>query len=144
MGSEKEKHFAEKHGPDAKPNKMIQEMVAKHAKENTLACAVAFEIVKELGVSANEVGKTLDLLNVKLAKCQLGLFGYSPDKKIVKPKDEMNSELKEALQESLIEGRLPCQKAWDLASRFNVPKMNISGNCEAMGIKIKPCQLGAF
>ena len=90
------------------------------------------------------VGKSADLLNLRLNKCQLGLFGYQPNKKIVKPQEGANQELKDAIAGSLTEGKLTCKAAWDIASRFAVPKMTVSSACEAGGIKISTCQLGAF
>jgi hypothetical protein len=74
----------------------------------------------------------------------LGLFGYKPDKKAVKAKPPKSRQLKEAIQDALVDEQLACIQAWDIASRFNVPKMDVSGACEALSIKIKPCQLGAF
>jgi len=55
-----------------------------------------------------------------------------------------SEDLKDAISDALIQGRLSCKNAWDIASRFKVHKMKVSGACEAMGIKIKHCQLGAF
>jgi hypothetical protein len=52
--------------------------------------------------------------------------------------------LAEAIEAALEQGRLPCRAAWALAERFKLRKMAVSGACEALGIKIKPCQLGAF
>ena len=139
-----DKQFSEKHGPDAKPDRSIRDLILKREQNGELPCAIAFEIAKDLGISPSEVGKNIDLLNLRLVKCQLGLFGYQPQKKIVKSVPTAAQGLKEAIREGLVEGRLPCEKAWDIASRLKVPKMKISGTCEAMGIKIKPCQLGAF
>jgi hypothetical protein len=90
------------------------------------------------------VGKTADLLNMKLVKCQLGLFGYTPEKKIVKPKAASTIKLESAIQDSLAEGALPCAKAWEIARNFDISKMTVSAVCEQLKIKIKPCQLGAF
>jgi hypothetical protein len=106
--------------------------------------AVAFEIADDTGVLPAEVGKTFDLMNYKLVKCQLGLFGYTPEKKIVTPQDTDNHKLKNAIQKALVNERLPCINAWEIAARFQIPKLTVSGIAEAMGIKIKPCQLGAF
>ncbi|MGD1987495.1 MAG: hypothetical protein PVF30_13460, partial [Desulfobacterales bacterium] len=89
-------------------------------------------------------GKTADLLEMTLAKCQLGLFGYKPNKKIVKAKAPENSDLEKAIRDALIDGKLPCRKAWDIARRQDLSKMAISAVCEHLKIKIKPCQLGAF
>ena len=66
------------------------------------------------------------------------------DKKIVKAVDHELIPLKDAVKSKLLDGKLPCKDAWDIAAEFKVRKMEISGLCEFMGIKIKPCQLGAF
>jgi hypothetical protein len=135
---------SKKHGSDEQPNAAIKIEIEKTGKNNELPCALAFKIAESLGVSPAEVGKTADLIGFELVKCQLGLFGYRPDKKIVKPKETAPQALKDAISAALVNGRLPCKSAWDIAGRFDVPKMNLSGVCEAMNIKIKPCQLGAF
>lgn len=136
--------FADKHGAQARANELIKEHITRQIKNNELACAKAFKIADELNVSAAEVGKTADLLDIALVKCQLGLFGYKPEKKVVKPKAALNPKLESAIQESLVEGALPCSKAWEIARNFDVPKMTVSAACELLKIKIRPCQLGAF
>jgi hypothetical protein len=105
---------------------------------------VAFKIAETLQVSPSDVGKTADLLEMTLVKCQLGLFGYKPNKKIVKAKAPENSDLEKAIRDALIDGKLPCRKAWDIARSQDLSKMAISAVCEHLKIKIKPCQLGAF
>lgn len=144
MSSQKNKKFSEKHGTDVKPDSIIKDKICKYGKKDTLSCAVGFEIAKELKISAGEVGITLDLLNFKLIKCQLGLFGYQPKKKIVKSQDSMDKDLKDAIGNALVNGKLPCKSVWNIASRFDVHKMTVSNICEAMNIKISNCQMGAF
>lgn len=136
--------FAEKNGQNTKPDGLIEDKILRRIKNNELACAVAFKIAEEQQVSPDAVGMTADLLNVKLVKCQLGLFGYKPQKKIVKIKRSVSQDLKDAVADALVDGRLSCQSAWDIASRFKVQKMEISSVCEFMQIKINKCQLGAF
>lgn len=136
--------FSNKHGADEKPDPRVKEKIIRHTVENELPCAVAFNIAKELNMLAIQVGKNADLLNYRLTKCQLGLFGYTPEKKIVKSQTTIDPEIKAAIQKALMEGRLPCEKAWSIASSFSVHKMMISAACEFMGIKINKCQLGAF
>ena len=144
MSIQKDKKFRAKHEPDVKPDSLIKDKIGKYIKNDELSCAVGFEVAKELKVSPGEIGNTLDLLNFKLIKCQLGLFGYKPKKKIVKPQDSMNKDLKDTISNALVDGKLSCKSAWDIASRFNVHKMTVSCICEAMKIKISNCQLGAF
>jgi len=42
-----------------------------------------------------DVGGTIDLLEIHLNKCQLGLFGYSPKKMIVKPAENVTLDWKQ-------------------------------------------------
>ena len=144
MTRQKGQKFSEKHGSDAQIDPAVKEKIEKSARNGEVACAVAFQIADALGISPADVGKTLDLLELKLNKCQLGLFGYKPDKKAVKPKQPENRQMEEAVRNALVDGKLACRDAWSIARRFNVPKMTVSSACEALGIKIKPCQLGAF
>ena len=136
--------FKQKHGPDARPDPTIADAVLERAGEKGLACAVAFAVSEALGVAPIEVGKTADLLGCRLIKCQLGLFGYSPEKKIVGPKQPENPAIIEAIYAVAENGRISCKQAWEIADRFGVRKMTVSGACEAISMKIKPCQLGAF
>jgi hypothetical protein len=136
--------FKDKHGPDARPDPKIAEAVEARGGEKGLACAVAFDIANSLGVEPIDVGKTVDLLSYRLTKCQLGLFGYSPEKKIVGPKQPEDPAIVEAVERVSENGRISCKQAWQIANRFGVRKMTVSSACEAVGMKIKPCQLGAF
>ena len=136
--------FSAKHGPDATPDRSIEEEILKHGKNKEIPCAVAFEIARTLQVSPDAVGMTADLMNFKLTKCQLGLFGYQPQKKIVKQPDRVTEDLKNAIADQRVQGRLSCRSAWDIASDLKVGKMKVSGACEAMDVKITDCQLGAF
>ena len=113
-------------------------------KGEHLPCAVAFEIAKQLSVNPIEVGNAADLLAYRLVKCQLGLFGYQPQKKKVSPQRSDRQDLLNAIEEALVGGKLPCQRAWQIAAQFGVSKMTVSNICEYLKIKIKPCQLGAF
>lgn len=144
MAVHESKKFAEKHGPDAKPDTLIREEILKRTKNNELPCAVAFEIAKSMGVLPKEVGKTADLMNMRLVKCQMGLFGHTPETKAVKPHPDASRELKDAVLNAMVNERLPCKSAWEIAARLDIGKMTVSGACEAMNLKIKPCQLGAF
>lgn len=144
MSDPKGKGFFEKHPPDAKPGPAIEARIRYLTKDEEVPCAVAFKVVKELGVAPLEVGKTIDLMNYPITKCQLGLFGYKPHNFIVKPVRPDNPKIEDAIKNRLVEGRLPCKTAWEIAKQFDVHKMKISSACEAMAIKIKPCQLGAF
>jgi hypothetical protein len=122
----------------------FQERLVQTARQGTIACASVFDILTQVDVSPSDAGKSLDALDIGLTHCQLGLFGYLPEKKIVKPVENPDPELRQAIQSATVDNTLSCEQAWNLARIANVPKMKISGICEAIGIRIKPCQLGAF
>ncbi|MGD8883615.1 MAG: hypothetical protein PVI82_17085 [Desulfobacterales bacterium] len=93
MTHQKGQKFADKHNANTQLNDRIKDHIDRQAKNNELPCALAFKIAKELNVSPAEVGKTADLMETMLIKCQLGLFGYLPEKKIVKPRTSENQNL---------------------------------------------------
>ena len=136
--------FADKHGSNTQLNERIKDPLTRRVKNNELPCALAFKIADDLNVSAAEVGKTADLLEIMLVKCKLGLFGYLPEKKIVKPQTPENQNLESTIRDSLVDGKLSCERAWEISRSFDVPKMTVSAVCEQLEIKIMPCQLGAF
>jgi hypothetical protein len=141
--SDKGKYF-EKHPKQTKVNEDLKQQVLQAAKENNVTCPAAEEIAGRKAVALGEVGMALDILNINIIECQLGLFGYSPQKKIVQPAKEIASDLKQVINDVLSDGRLPCAAAWAIAKQLNLPRMKVSAACEALKIKIKPCQLGAF
>ncbi len=144
MSREDAGHFARKHGQDAVADPVIQEALLNRVTEGSLPCAVAFDVAKQLDVPAESVGRTADLMELRLVKCQLGLFGYSPQKSIVKPAASVAPALKKAILEPLVNDRLACKSAWKIAQELGIHKMKVSAACDAMGVKIRPCQLGAF
>jgi hypothetical protein len=135
--------YAGKHGPGVIPDETIAKAVREKTVEGEVACADAERIAAMLGVTIAEIGRTLDLMEIRIYRCRLGLFGY-PEGKIVRPATEVDPDFEAAIREGLIDGRLPCKVAWEIAEKQKVTKMEISSVCEALKIKIKPCQLGAF
>jgi hypothetical protein len=125
-------------------DKEIVGAVQEQAREGMLSCAAAFRIAKDLGVTPLAVGQAADALDMRLARCQLGLFGYGEPKRIVKPAEEVSPELEQAIREGLILGRLPCPVVWAIAVRFGMPKMHVANAAEKLEIRVGQCQLGAF
>ncbi len=123
---------------------VLKDYIMEKAKEGELPCALAFEIADKKGMPIDEVGNYADLLEIRLTKCRLGLFGHTPDKKRVKPVHASDPGLKNAIENSHTQGRLSCKEVWDIASSQKCKKMDVSCACEAMKMKITNCQLGAF
>ena len=144
MGHEDSSDYSKKHGPDIQLDPNIKKEILKRAKDEKIPCAVVFDIVEQLNETPKNVGVAIDLVNFRITKCQLGLFGYEPGKKIAKALDTVDDELKSKIEKGLENGRLPCKTAWEIARQLNIRKMRVSNACETLGIKVKPCQLGAF
>jgi hypothetical protein len=136
-------HYAAKHAPGRRPDEKISALVRLKVEEGKLPCADAERIGAELGATMAEVGRTLDLLEVRISRCQLGLF-YLQTGKIVRPEEKFTPELEKAIRGRLSDGRLPCADTWKIAAEISVPRLKVSSACEALKIRIKPCQLGAF
>ncbi len=137
-------NYRAKHSSDVKVNEKIARAVEKMAVDGKITCAGAEKIAGKEQATMQEVGVTLDLMGIQISKCQLGLFGYSPEKIIVKPAKTVSGELERAINGALINNRLPCAAAWNIAERLRISRMDVSSACEALKIKVKPCQLGAF
>jgi len=125
-------------------DKKIVDAVKEQAQEGKLSCGAAFRIAEDLAVNPLQVGEAADELEVQLYRCQLGLFGYNGEKRIVHPAESVAPELDRAIQEGLVVGRLPCAVAWALANRFDLSKLDIANAAEELGVRIGQCQLGAF
>ena len=144
MSSDSKSGYASKQDPGYKPDPALIQAIKANLRDGMLPCAVAFKIAQAEQTPPLEVGKASDSQEIPLAKCQLGLFGYLPEKKIVRAETEAPQALLEALKTAQENDRLPCASLWKIAERFKLPKMKISAICEGHDIKIKPCQLGAF
>jgi hypothetical protein len=144
MTHEDSAHYAAKHPAGATVSSNIRHAVADTLSKGTITCTAAHEIAASLKVSPKEVGMAIDLQEGRIVKCQLGLFGYDLDKKKVKPAENIDPVVQKAIEKSLIDGRLACADTWRLAQEHGMPRLAMANVCESLGIKIKPCQLGAF
>lgn len=128
----------------AAPDQRIADLIRKRVSDNRITCAAAHSIAGELDVPPAEVGAAIDLLEIKIEKCQLGLFGHGKQKSILTATDIISPGIGRAIKESLIDGRLTCTDAWKISGEFKVSKTTIAAACEKIGVKISRCQLGAF
>src|SRR3989339_28691 len=127
---------------------VIDERVAEAIRDKTvqgeIACAQAEMISAKLWVNLNEVGVAIDLMEIRIMSCQLGLFGYPKEKfprgRTVEPAKEVAPDIEAAIRGRLVEGRLPCKSAWEIAAERGMSKIAVSAACENLEIRIKPCQ----
>ncbi len=137
-------HYAAKH-PDKKIDPQIAEAVAAKEKDGRVSCAAAHAIAEKLSVFPSTVGTNIDLLEKRIAGCQLGLFGHgSKLAKKVKPATQVSGELEKAIRQAMENDRITCKAVWQVAEKMGLAKLELAAACEALEIKIKSCQLGAF
>ncbi len=113
-----------------------------------LACADAHDLAARLGIAPIEVGRVANTTQVRFSRCQLGLFGYGlkseGKSKIVLKAAHVPEEIRAAIEVRASNGHLSCLAAWEIAAQFKYPRLGIANIIEAMGLRVKPCQLGCF
>ncbi|MDA8137702.1 MAG: hypothetical protein M0036_03535 [Desulfobacteraceae bacterium] len=137
-------HFAAKHPKGAAAAVAIAQAVLEKSSPHGLSCLAAHQIATQLNVPPRDVGIAVDLQEIPIRQCQLGLFGHSPQSKSVRPINPVNAELSDAIKAALHNGRLSCMEAWRIADALAIPRIDVANACEALKIKINQCQLGAF
>ena len=146
MPPQKNRKFAKKHGNNVNLNAAVKDEITKSMKNGAIFCDDAFRIADKLNITSEKVGITADLMDCKLTGCQLGLFGLQSQNKaseMLLPELKKN-DLKKKIMSELIDSRLTCKKAWEIASQHRVCKITVTELCDEMKIKITRCQLGAF
>jgi hypothetical protein len=137
-------HYAAKH-PGASVDASIAEAIEEKQSNGRVTCAAAHAIATRCGCSPRKVGVNIDLLEKRISQCQLGLFGHGSKKgKAVKAVSEVTPDLEAALRSAMVDGRVTCAAAWEIAARFKLKKIEVACACEALEIKVGHCQLGAF
>ena len=139
--------YAAKHPPHTERSEQVATAIRGKSPDGALGCAMAEKIAKELKVKMAEVGTTADLLEIKIKECQLGLFGWG-DKpghgKDIQAMDAVPADLRSAIEKAVVNGMVSCAAAWRIADQLSVKRKAVSAACEALKLKIRPCQLGAF
>jgi len=113
--------------------------------DGKLPCARAFALAEKIGVNPIDIGRVATEESIKISHCQLGLFGYPDGERPVQEmKDRVTDELRLAVTARLVDGKLPCVVAWQIASDLKIPKMYVSAAAEELNIRVRACQLGCF
>lgn len=128
-------------------NELQRRLISK-LSEGQLPCAAAHALAEHAGTNPLKVGGLADELDVRISRCQLGLFGYGDKRlgqhKVVEPIEVLRPELASAIQEAAKGNMVTCAQLFAIAERFGEPKMTVSAHVEALGLKITQCQLGCF
>lgn len=147
MAHEDAGKYANKHPVGSAPDERIARAIREASPDGKLSCASGERISKALNVGIPQVGLTADLLEMKIKECQLGLFGWGGDRghgKEVQAADQIPEEVNSALEKAAEGGKIDCKALWTIANQLGVGRKSLSAACEALGLKIRSCQLGTF
>ena len=139
--------YSTKHLSGKTLNEKVARMIREKSPGGELPCVMGEKISKELKVEISEVGITADLLEIKIKKCQLGLFGYGKKPnhgKDIQAADSVSGEMKRAIEETAENGKVTCAALLMIADRLGTKRKEVSAACETLKIKIRKCQLGTF
>lgn len=139
--------YSTKHRSSTIINEQVARMVREKSPGGEIACVTCEKISKELEVEISEVGITVDLLEIKIKKCQLGLFGYGKKPnhgKDIQVADPVSDEMKCAIEEAAENGEVTCAALWTIADQLGTKRKEVSAACETLKLKIRECQLGTF
>jgi len=126
----------------------LQDRVRAAANDDQLPCALAHKLAGEWVVMPEALGAAAKEVGIRITRCQMGLFGYgpkgTPSYRVVRAADHFPEDLAVEAKAALVDGRLPCSAAWALARRHDLTYRRMGDVLEALGLKVKPCQLGQF
>jgi len=119
------------------------------AVNGEVSCANAHAVAAKFGVAPIEVGDVVNKqTSLRFYRCQLGVFGYGVKaegkSKIVLKATNVPPEIAAALMAQASNGRIDCAAVWEIAEQFEYPRLGVANICEALGLRVKPCQLGCF
>jgi hypothetical protein len=134
----------------------LEKLIRERLEDGRLPCSQAFALADDLEVEPITVGMEANDADIRISRCQLGLFGYGPKSegkhKIVHAMEKVPERLAarlraEAEQDQQSEGAeagITCRGIWRAADDLGYPRMKASSAVEAMGLKVTRCQLGCF
>ncbi len=136
--------YATKHSPNQPVDEEVKKLVLEKIVDDRITCSAAHEVATTANVSPAEVGIVIDMVNARLTRCILGLYGYPDGKPVKKPPAKEDEVLLKAITDAADDNHLACKDAWDIADTLKVGRLTVSRMAEAHGIKVNKCQLGAF
>lgn len=127
----------------------IRQAVEQAAVKGEVACADAHAIAAQQGVLPGQVARVVNKqTSLRFNRCQLGLFGYGVKaegkSKIVLAATNLPDEIVAAIQARAKDGQIACLATWEIAEQFKYPRLGIGNICQALDLRVKPCQLGCF
>ncbi len=144
MTHENEGHYAAKHSTNLNLNPQITNEINNNTVDGKISCKALHSIAEKFRKWPIEMGKAADLMELKIWKCQLGLFGHGEKNKNNNPIENISQDLIYAIKKSTEECQISCVECWRVAKNTGHHKPHVANACEKLKIKISRCQLGAF
>jgi len=124
----------------------IESAVLSALRDAGLPCTFAFRLAKAHGWTPSQVGSEATRLDVRISRCQLGLFGYDSfsQKGLVQRVAAVPGDVMVSLRAAEIDERISCAALWQIAEEHGLPRLAIACAAETIGLRVTPCQLGCF
>nr|WP_320192551.1 hypothetical protein [uncultured Desulfobacter sp.] len=140
MGHQDNGRHAKKAGGQL--DQALAQTILQAGKNGRLTCASAHRLAKAQNCSPKQIRIQADLLELRIAQCQLGLFGHGKGQKRFNSDTDITPELKNRILDAQHDGIIDCKVCWELAKEFKISRINMGSACERLEIRIKSCQLG--
>ena len=131
-----------------------RESIAHHLntvldENGQLPCEAAHSVARQLGIGPGIVGEVADVTEVRISRCQLGLFGHAPKKgmdgfKTVIKLANVPADIADELSRAAPSGEISCAELWRMAREKALDRSEMGNIAETLGLRVRPCQLGCF
>lgn len=125
-------------------DRLITERINASLIEGKLPCPIAFKAARDLEVSLGAVGGKADELGIRIIDCQLGCFGSKKATHEELKDMQISPPVAEAIQASLVNGKIPCATAHELARKLKIGRRKVGDTASKLNIRVSDCQLGCF
>jgi len=130
-------------------SKLQDELKSHLGEDGQITCASAHKVAEKTGLEPAVVGEEANRTDIRITRCQLGLFGFAPQKgmpgyKTVKKLDSVDAEVSKEVKAAAEDGKAPCMDLWRIAEKHNISRSDMGNIAETLGLKVSPCQLGCF
>jgi len=130
--------------PENKKDTVLVEEIKASLTEGRLPCPMAFKAARKLNIIPGTVGDKADELGIKVSNCQLGCFGTEKATHEELSDMQVAPAVAEAVNASLVKGKIPCKTAWDIARKLKISRRKVGDTASKLDIRVFDCQLGCF
>ena len=124
----------------------IDSVVLSTLRDGRLPCSFAFRLAEKQDWTPAQVGAEANRLDVRISRCQLGLFGYDSfrQKRLVQQLAEVPGDVTVSLRAAAVDSQIACAALWQIAEEHGLPRIAIACAAETLELRVTPCQLGCF